>query len=139
MNVDQSSKRLAERYASFQELSKLSEKEIKKQQQLSAKLILAGTKALLLKIIAFSDCNETLLRGALGDSIPPRELGLLNQVLLESVIPANVNAKLARRAMYWASALCDHHRGPVSESEGSLVLCKPIAMMKFRRLKVSCP
>jgi hypothetical protein len=34
---------------------KLSEKEIK-QQQLSAKLILAGTKALLLKM-PFSDCN----------------------------------------------------------------------------------
>jgi hypothetical protein len=119
IDVDQPSKRLAERYSSLRELSKLSKKETEKQQQLSAKLILAGTKALLLKIIAFSDCNETLLRGALGDSIAPRELTLLNQVLLESVIPANVNAKMAHRAMYWASALCDRSRGPVSESEGS--------------------
>jgi hypothetical protein len=119
MNVDQPSKRLAERYTSLRESGKLSENETEKQQHLSAKLILAGTKALLLKIIAFSDCNETLLRGALGDSIPPRELGLLNQVLLESVIPANVNAIMARRAMYWASALCDRLRGPGSESEGS--------------------
>jgi hypothetical protein len=130
MNVDQSSKRLAERYVSLQESSKLSVNEREKQQQLSAKLILAGTKALLLKIIAFSDCNETLLRGALGDSIPPRELGLLNQVLLESVIPANVNAKMSGRAMYWASALCDRLRGPGSESEGSSLtrIRKSIAM-----------
>jgi hypothetical protein len=130
MNVDQSSKRLAERYTGLRESSMLSENEREKQQHLSAKLILAGTKALLLKIIAFSDCNETLLRGALGDSIPPRELGLLNQVLLESVIPANVNAKMARRAMYWASALCDRLRGPGSESEVSSLtrIRKSIAM-----------
>lgn len=116
--VDQSSKRLAERYVSLRESSKRSELETEKEQQLSSKLILVGTKELLLKIIAFSDCNETLLRGALGDNIPTRELGLLYQILFESVIPVNVNAKMARRAMYWASALCDRLSAPVSESEG---------------------
>jgi hypothetical protein len=126
-DVDESIKRLAERYASLRESSKLSVNETEKQQQqLSARLILAGTKVLLLKIVAFSDCNETLLRGALGDSIPPRELGLLNQVLLESVIPANVDAKMARRAMHWASALCD--RLPESEGSSLTRIRKSIAM-----------
>jgi hypothetical protein len=128
LDLAQSSKQLAKRYTSLQESSKLTTNEREKQQQLSARLILVGTEVLLLKIVKFSDCNETLLRGALGDGISPRELGLINQVLVESVIPANIDANMARRAMHWASALCGGFRGPVSEGSSLTRIRKSLAL-----------
>lgn len=121
MDVAQSTTRLANRYVGSMVLSKGSVQETEQHQRLSARLILAGTEVLLLNVVAFSDCNETLLRGALADGIPPRELGILNQILIESIIPADVDANMTRRAMHWASTLCDRLRGPLSEAEGSVV------------------
>lgn len=88
-----------------------------KREKLSSKLILAGTNVLLEKIFSFSDCNETLLRGALTDEMPPKERGLLYQLLVESAIAAKTNARKTQRATHWASALSDRLRGNVSELE----------------------
>lgn len=117
MSSANASKTAACRYVSLRD----SKKDIQECESLSTKLILAGTKALFEKIFGFSDCNETLLRGALADGIPPRELGLLYQILVESSLATNMDASKTRRALHWASALCDKLRGGLLESEAAVV------------------
>jgi hypothetical protein len=93
-------------------------------EQVSNKLIMAGTSYLLGKIVSYSECNETMLRAAMLEGfLQKSEANLLasalskiltsapQEVILRDRLPQNTT----RATCQWISSLCDAFRDELSE------------------------
>jgi hypothetical protein len=119
-------KRLAERFTALHSKKKQTANNKTLVDCLGHKLILAGTLSLAHTITEYSDCNDSLLRNALARELSRDEVGFLARVFVELLIsparrPRNPSAAATRRTIQWLSVLCDALRGPLDDSDASVL------------------
>jgi hypothetical protein len=93
-------------------------------EQVSNKLIMAGTTYLLGKIVSYSECNETMLRAAMLEGfLQKQEANLLASALSkiitsapqEVILKDRISQNTTRATCQWLSSLCDAFRDELSE------------------------
>jgi hypothetical protein len=93
-------------------------------EQVSNKLIMAGTSYLLAKIVSYSECNETMLRAAMLEGfLQKQEANLLASALSkilttapqEVILKDHLSQNTTRATCQWISSLCDAFRDELSE------------------------
>jgi hypothetical protein len=106
---------LSERFMSLQAKGSLENGEKESSSLLSTQLLKSGATLLLRRILSYSSCNDSLLRGALSDGLSRQEKGLLARMLVGALAdPAgdketnsDLHSTVSLRAIQWLSALCD--------------------------------
>ena len=84
---------------------------------LSRKLLKMGASFLMERVVEYSDCNESLLRTALQQSLPlDDEPLLLAKLLLETL----TSKRLQSASSKWIFALCDGCREQLQESQNGM-------------------
>jgi len=73
---------------------------------LPAQLVKSGCLILLSRILNYSSCNDSLLRGAISEGLSPKEIGLL-AVLIADILEISEDPLARSRAVQWLLVLCD--------------------------------
>lgn len=90
----------------------------------SHKLLLRGSEAYLAAMLAYSECNETLLRRSIAENLTRQEAVVFVKLFTRVANVAqkdNSNANVVERALLWTAALCERLDSPRSRQEMDLV------------------